>query len=224
MPGLLTHGEHAGRGRALPSDSLYRWSPRMRKIAFLIPALLLAACSQPASPPEPLADAPPPMTGATPAEAAASTTPDAVAAPQAAAEHAKDAAAAPADASSPVEPAADDARARIETLLGDAAQYEKVFNAFKTAVVAGDRPAVVEEVRFPLNISGGKKITGPGEFQRNYEKIITPAVVKAVSAQEFGKVFVNQQGVMIGDGQVWLNGQCLDKACTRTEVKVITIQ
>jgi hypothetical protein len=224
MPGVLTHGEHAGRGPALPSDSLYRWSPRMRTIAFLIPALLLAACSQPASPPEPAADAPPPMTGATPAEAAASTTPDAVAAPQAAAEHAKDVAAAPADASSPVEPAADDARARIETLLGDTAQYERVFNAFKTAVVAGDRPAVVEEVRFPLNISGGKKITGPGEFQRNYEKIITPAVVKAVSAQEFGKVFVNQQGVMIGDGQVWLNGQCLDKACTRTEVKVITIQ
>ena len=196
----------------------------MRTMAYLVPVLLLAACSQPASPPEPAADAPPPMTGATPAEAAASTTPDAVAAPQAAAEHAKDAAAAPADASSPVEPAADDARARIETLLGDAAQYEKVFNAFKTAVVAGDRPAVVEEVRFPLNISGGKKITGPGEFQRNYEKIITPAVVKAVSAQEFGKVFVNQQGVMIGDGQVWLNGECLDKACTRTEVKVITIQ
>jgi hypothetical protein len=74
-----------------------------------------------------------------------------------------------------------------------------------------------------LNISGGKK-TGPGEFQRNYEKIITPAVVKAVSEQDFGKVFVNQQGVMIGSGQVWLNGQCLDQACTKTEVKVITIQ
>lgn len=197
----------------------------MRTMAYLVPVLLLAACSQPAPPPEPAADAPAPMTGATPAEAAASTTPDAVAAPQAAAEHAKDAAATPADAASPAAPAAaDDARARIETLLGDAAQYEKVFTAFKTAVVAGDRAAVVEEVRFPLNVSGGKKITGPGEFQRNYEKIITPAVVRAVSAQDFGTVFVNQQGVMIGDGQVWLNGQCLDKACTRTEVKVITIQ
>ena len=197
----------------------------MRTMAYLVPVLLLAACSQPAPPPEPAADAPPPMTGATPAEAAASTTPDAVAAPQAAAEHAKDAAATPADAANPAAPAAaDDARARIETLLGDAAKYEKVFTAFKTAVVGGDRAAVVEEVRFPLNISGGRKITGPGEFQRNYEKIITPAVVKAVSAQEFGKVFVNQQGVMIGDGQVWLNGECLDKACTRTEVKVITIQ
>ncbi|MGZ0027570.1 hypothetical protein [Stenotrophomonas sp. S4] len=177
----------------------------MRTIAVLIPALLLAACSQPAPPAEPAVDAPPPM------EAGAAATPTAEPA-----------------AAAPVAPAADepaeDTRARIETLLGDAAQYEKVFNAFKTAVVGGDRAAVVEEVRFPLNISGGKKITGPGEFQRNYEKIITPAVVKAVSGQDFGKVFVNQQGVMIGDGQVWLNGQCLDQACTKTEVKVITIQ
>ncbi|MBA0432356.1 MULTISPECIES: hypothetical protein [Stenotrophomonas] len=180
----------------------------MRTIAVLIPALLLAACSQPAPPAEPAVDAPPPM------EASAAATP--------AAEPAK-AAAEPAGAA-PADVSAEDARARIETLLGDAAQYEKVFNAFKTAVVSGDRAAVVEEVRFPLNISGGKKITGPGEFQRNYEKIITPAVVKAVSGQDFGKVFVNQQGVMIGDGQVWLNGQCLDQACAQTEVKVITIQ
>ncbi|MBH1431562.1 hypothetical protein I5U42_09680 [Stenotrophomonas maltophilia] len=180
----------------------------MRTIAVLIPALLLAACSQPAPPAEPAADAPPPM------EASAAATPAAGPAKAAA----EPAGAAPADVP------AEDARARIESLLGDAAQYEKVFNAFKTAVVGGDRAAVVEEVRFPLNIAGGKKITGPGEFQRNYEKIITPVVVKAVSEQDFGKVFVNQQGVMIGDGQVWLNGQYLDQACAKTEVKVITIQ
>lgn len=171
----------------------------MRKIAFLAPALLLAACAQPAPPTAP---------EATPAAAPA----------------AEPVRAAPAAPAAPASEQTDDARARIETLLGDAAQYEKVFNAFRTAVVGGDRAAVVEEVRFPLNISGGKTIAGPGEFQRSYEKIITPAVVKAVSAQDFGKVFVNQQGVMIGDGQVWLSGQCLDAACTRTEVKVITIQ
>lgn len=181
----------------------------MRRMACLIPALMLAACSQPAAPPaEPAADAPPPMEASAPATPAASATEPAASAP-----------AAPA-----AEAPAEDARARIETLLGDAAQFEKVFNAFKAAVVGGDRAAVVEEVRFPLNVGGGKKITGPGEFQRNYEKIITPAVVKAVSEQDFGKVFVNQQGVMIGSGQVWLSGLCLDQACTKTEVKVITIQ
>ncbi|MCU1194675.1 hypothetical protein JAK23_03120 [Stenotrophomonas maltophilia] len=178
----------------------------MRTIAVLIPALLLAACSQPAAPPaEPAVDAPPPMEANAAATPAAEPTAAAPAVPEA-------------------EAPAEDARARIESLLGDAAQFEKVFNAFKTAVVGGDRAAVVEQVRFPLNISDGKKITGPGEFQRNYEKIITPAVVKAVSGQDFGKVFVNQQGVMIGSGQVWLNGQCLDQACTKIEVKVITIQ
>lgn len=181
----------------------------MRRMACLIPALLLAACSQPAAPPaEPAVDAPPPMEASAPATPAASAAEPTAAAP----------------AVPEAEAPAEDARARIESLLGDAAQYEKVFNAFKTAVVGGDRAAVVEEVRFPLNIAGGKKISGPGEFQRNYEKIITPAVVKAVSEQDFGKVFVNQQGVMIGSGQVWLNGQCLDQACTKTEVKVITIQ
>ncbi|HDS1076257.1 hypothetical protein [Stenotrophomonas maltophilia] len=178
----------------------------MRTIAVLIPALLLAACSQPAAPPaEPAVDAPPPMEANAAATPAAEPTAAAPAVPEA-------------------EAPAEDARARIESLLGDAAQFEKVFNAFKAAVVGGDRAAVVEQVRFPLNISGGKKITGPGEFQRNYEKIITPAVVKAVSGQDFGKVFVNQQGVMIGSGQVWLSGQCLDQACTKIEVKVITIQ
>ncbi|EMR4109910.1 TPA: hypothetical protein QEL08_003384 [Stenotrophomonas maltophilia] len=178
----------------------------MRTIAVLIPALLLAACSQPAAPPaEPAVDAPPPMEANAAATPAAEPTAAAPAVPEA-------------------EAPAEDARARIESLLGDAAQFEKVFNAFKAAVVGGDRAAVVEQVRFPLNISDGKKITGPGEFQRNYEKIITPAVVKAVSGQDFGKVFVNQQGVMIGSGQVWLSGQCLDQACTKIEVKVITVQ
>ncbi|BCX42244.1 MULTISPECIES: hypothetical protein [Stenotrophomonas] len=186
----------------------------MRRMAYLIPALLLAACSQPEPPAQPAVDAPPPM------EANAAATPAAEPAAPAA-----EPAAAPAALTAPAaEASAEDARARIESLLGDAAQFEKVFNAFKAAVVGGDRAAVVEEVRFPLNISGGKKISGPGEFQRNYEKIITPEVVKAVSEQDFGKVFVNQQGVMIGSGQVWLSGQCLDQACTKTEVKVITIQ
>ncbi|EMI51682.1 hypothetical protein C405_00177, partial [Stenotrophomonas maltophilia AU12-09] len=33
----------------------------MRRMAYLIPALLLAACSQPEPPAQPAADAPPPM-------------------------------------------------------------------------------------------------------------------------------------------------------------------
>jgi hypothetical protein len=29
---------------------------------------------------------------------------------------------------------------------------------------------------------------------------------------------------MIGNGQAWLNGTCLDQACSRSDVKVVTLQ
>lgn len=204
--------------------------------------LWLAACSPSAPPPADTAAADPaqgpataiPEGRPTPGETVPSSglSPDAVTAgspaPDAAAPAPAPASAgtpAPTtDPATPATPANGDVRQRIDQVLGDAAQYEAVFNAFQKAVNGGDRAAVVEEVRFPLNIANGAKITGPGEFQRNYERILTPAVRKAIAAQKFDDVMVNQQGVMIGDGQVWLNGTCLDQACSRTEVKVVTIQ
>jgi len=116
------------------------------------------------------------------------------------------------------------ARARIDSVLGDAQQYESVFNAFRKAVATGDRPAVVEQIRFPLNVAEGRTIRDAGEFMRNYERIITPAVKKVVAEAQFDDVSVSQRGVMLGDGQVWLNGECQDAGCARSDVKVITIQ
>jgi len=116
------------------------------------------------------------------------------------------------------------ARARIEALLGDAAQYEQVFNGFRKAVADNDRTQVVEYLRFPLNVGPGEKIDGPGQFQNNYDRLLTPALKKTLAAQDFDKVFVNSQGVMIGSGQVWINGTCKDSACTQVDVKVITLQ
>ena len=200
--------------------------------------LWLAACSPSAAPPADTAAADPaqgpataiPEGRPTPGDTVPSSglSPDAVTAgspaPDAVAPAAGGATTPAAEPAAPTSAGTSDVRQRIDQVLGDAAQYEAVFNAFQKAVNGGDRAAVVEEVRFPLNIANGAKITGPGEFQRNYERILTPAVRKAIAAQKFDDVMVNQQGVMIGDGQVWLNGTCLDAACSRTEVKVVTIQ
>ncbi|MEN5102384.1 hypothetical protein [Stenotrophomonas sp. TWI809] len=200
--------------------------------------LWLAACSPSAPPPADTAAADPaqgpataiPEGRPTPGDTVPSSglSPDAVTAgspaPDAAAPAAGGATTPATEPTAPTSAGTSDVRQRIDQVLGDAAQYEAVFNAFQKAVNGGDRAAVVEEVRFPLNIANGAKITGPGEFQRNYERILTPAVRKAIAAQKFDDVMVNQQGVMIGDGQVWLNGTCLDAACSRTEVKVVTIQ
>ncbi len=120
-----------------------------------------------------------------------------------------------------------DSRTRIETLLGDAAHYEQVFKALQQGIAAQDRVAVAALMRYPLRVETDgrvRDIADADAFQRAYDTIIIPSVANAVAAQSFDMVFANWQGVMIGNGQVWLNGQCEDVACTRSDVKVVTIQ
>lgn len=194
-------------------------------LLLLVLPLALSACSKPAD------DQAPASTATAAATSPSTTATDPAAAPQA------QAPTRPAtDVPSPNEPTAatlpstsetdseGGARARIEALLGDAAQYEQVFNGFRKAVADNDRMQVVEYLRFPLNVGPGEKIDGPGQFQNNYDRLLTPALKKTLAAQDFDKVFVNSQGVMIGRGQVWLNGTCKDSACTQVDVKVITLQ
>lgn len=53
---------------------------------------------------------------------------------------------------------------------------------------------------------------------------MTPDIVSAVTKQKYEDLFVNSHGVMIGNGQVWVNGVCKDDACKKRDVKIITIQ
>lgn len=210
----------------------------MRLIPLLLPTLLLAACAQPAPPPA--ADAAAvstaaPATTATPGETvpAAGLSPDAVnAGPEPAADATAPASAgATSEASDAIdtegEEGAGNARDRIESLLGDADAYETLFNDLQRAVAANDAAAVSALMRYPLLVHvGGKKrhVADAATFKREYSQIITPAIAKAIAAQTFDGLFVNWEGAMIGRGQIWIGGKCLDTECTRSEVKVITVQ
>ena len=205
----------------------------MRLIKILLPTLMLAACSQP-TPPANEAAAPstsPPATAPTAAEDApqAGLSPDAVepttaATPDTAPPVAgTDSAATPADASADAEGGA---RERITKLLGDAAPYESVFNELQRSVAAGDRAAVAGLMRYPVRVTiAGKnqKVVDAAAFQRDYDRIVTPALAKLIAEQKFDTLFVNWQGVMLGQGEVWINGTCLDKECTKSDVKVNNI-
>lgn len=61
-------------------------------------------------------------------------------------------------------------------------------------------------------------------FVKNYDAIVTPAIAKVVEAQSYDSLFVNQQGLMFGNGEVWINGICKNKSCSEVEPKVVTIQ
>ncbi|HEY4203034.1 MAG TPA: hypothetical protein VGM83_20985 [Devosiaceae bacterium] len=115
----------------------------------------------------------------------------------------------------------------IDNILGDHAPYEAAIKALQMDLAASDLQAVADLVSYPITVTiGGKrhKVASATDFLRNYKAIFTPAITKAVLEQHYETLFVNDQGVMFGKGEVWLNGICKDTACTTFDVKIVTIQ
>jgi len=120
-----------------------------------------------------------------------------------------------------------DVNAAIDNSLGDHARYETTIKAFQQAVVDGSKQDVAAFVRYPIvvTIAGRKRtITSAAAFVKAYDSIMTRDIVAAVKGQKYGDLFVNYQGVMFGNGEVWINGICLDHKCKSFVPKVVTIQ
>lgn len=120
-----------------------------------------------------------------------------------------------------------DMDARIDSVLGDHAAFHDALIALQDAIAAGDAEAVAEYIPIDtaMNIDG-EEVTyaSPEEFISIYEDIVTPEIADAVAAQSYETLFVNQLGVMIGSGEVWLGGICRDEACSSFDVKITAIQ
>ncbi len=126
---------------------------------------------------------------------------------------------------------ADDKRvdAAIDRVLGDHRKYRVVIDAYQKAVVAGDKLAVAELVRYPLQVTidgNRNSIKDAAGFVQHYAQIITPDIARVVEEQQYSELMVNQQGVMFGNGETWISGICKPGSadCSEFEVKVITIQ
>lgn len=115
----------------------------------------------------------------------------------------------------------------IESILGgNADEYKSAFLALQKAVAAGNKDAVAQMILYPLEgaIDGKQTIQDAGQFVRDYDKIVTPAIADAIARQKFADVMVNKNGIMFGNGQAWLTGICEDDACNKQSILVTTLQ
>jgi hypothetical protein len=120
-----------------------------------------------------------------------------------------------------------DVNATIDSVLGDHAAYEEAIGAIKFAIAEGDAAGVATWVSYPITVSvGGEDVVLENEeqFVDRYDGFMTDDIVEAVATQDYENLFVNADGVMFGNGQLWLNGICKDTACTAFDVRIITIQ
>lgn len=116
---------------------------------------------------------------------------------------------------------------QIEALLGDSQDYKELFYAFKVALEEGKSDIVVSLVNYPLTVTiDGDAATYASEqdLLDAYDSVFTEAIIEAVSNQEYGDLFVNSEGVMIGNGEVWISGICEDSACSSAPPRVAVIQ
>lgn len=99
-------------------------------------------------------------------------------------------------------------------------QARSFLTELQKAVEGNDAVKVARLVQYPVRIIGDgrqSKITRPSDFIQKYSSIITAKVRKAILAQSAECLFGNQQGVMVGNGEVWFTQD------SRGQMRIITI-
>ena len=88
-------------------------------------------------------------------------------------------------------------------------QLLNLVGALKKAVATKDIPNISKTIIYPLHVN-----TGPGKgyevkneraLNNSFSKIFTPDVINAIETQKLNDLFCRDQGVMIGQGKVWIN-------------------
>lgn len=115
----------------------------------------------------------------------------------------------------------------IRAVLGDPAPYRSAVAALQEAIRSQDAAGVAALARYPLRTDVGGRVRlvpTAAALIAQYGLLMTPEIAAAVLDQPWDDLFVNAQGVMLGNGQIWLAGICADPSCAVVEVKVVTIQ
>ena len=115
----------------------------------------------------------------------------------------------------------------IDLSVGDHVKVQQILTQLQQAVAKHNAPAVAALVHYPIKVNPGKKpftIKNEKAFIKDYDRIITADIQDAILKQKYENLFVNSEGAMIGDGEVWITGFCRDKSCKQSDIKIGTIQ
>ena len=105
--------------------------------------------------------------------------------------------------------------------------FHEAFDAIQQAVSDDDAATLAEWVDFPVAVRVGgtqETIEDAEAFVAAYPDLFTDAIKAAVTGQPYRDLFVNSQGIMFFDGQVWTPGVCTTDACEAMRWRIITIE
>ncbi len=95
--------------------------------------------------------------------------------------------------------------------------YAAFLSRLQAVVRAGNRSALIALIDFPLRVNeaGGSRLYRDARsVERSFGRIFTPKVRRAILGQRADRLFVRDQGAMIGDGELWFEHTCPTATCS----------
>jgi len=115
----------------------------------------------------------------------------------------------------------------IDLSVGNHIQVRQILTQLQASVASHNAAAVAALIHYPIKVNPGKHpfaVKNAKAFIKDYDRIITHDIEDAILKQKYDNLFVNSEGAMIGDGEVWITGFCRDKSCRQSDIKIGTIQ
>jgi hypothetical protein len=130
-------------------------------------------------------------------------------------------------ASPAVAQTAADTDKKIDTVLGGPhAIYATAVTTLQTALANHSVVDVAGYISLgdPLKVNGEDvTITDLDDLTAKFDTLFTPKVISAVTGQKYETLMVNANGIMFGDGELWVSGVCDDKACQLPFINITAI-
>jgi hypothetical protein len=122
---------------------------------------------------------------------------------------------------------ADDTDKKIDDVLGGPhAIYATAIQTIETAVENRDLQTIAGYFSFgdPIKVNGEDvTITDLDDLTSKFDSLFTPKVISAVTNQKYEALMVNSDGIMFGDGELWISGVCDDDACQNPFINITAI-
>jgi hypothetical protein len=121
----------------------------------------------------------------------------------------------------------EDVRGFMTMQFGDAEPFVEAIDVIQAAVADGDAETFAEWISYPFRVTvdgEAYRFDGPEGVVEHYESMMTDEIKSAIVDQQFKDLFVNAEGVMFGNGQLWLSAICQTDTCEQFDVRIITVQ
>ena len=106
---------------------------------------------------------------------------------------------------------------QIEEMHGDLTGFNDAFGIVTTAMAEGDLQRLAAFADYPLLVHNGDNtynVESGDDFVDNIQDYVTDETQQIVANQRYDQLFVNGDGVMFGDGAMWMARACDNDDCS----------